>query len=1078
MKKLLALVLALVMSMSLVTISNAAFKDADSIDYKEAVDVMNAVGVFVGDEKGNFNAKENLTREQAAKIIAYLELGSKAADALVGGATFTDVASTRWSAGFVGYCAQAGVVAGVGDSKFDPAGQLTALQFGKMLLVELGYDAKAAGMVGADWAINTSKLMAKAKLMDKIDGSVNQVLTREKAAQMTLNALKAPTVEYSTKGSSIIVNGAEINLGASEPTYVTNTVAKEQTISKQQLTNNGGYTIELGEKLYKDLKLVRTTDDFARPANQWFNKTTKIGTYADKADLTYTASVKNGAIYADLGLGKKVAADDVTLYVDGVAAGHIALVKGGDTTLDGSGNGVVTEVYYNADTNTADIIHINTYLGEVVKTVAATASKDTHIVIDAQSEAPTLLSGKAFNRDFETEVKFEDDAVVYYTYSAAANEIKSVAVCETATGVVTEAQNKVTDGMKSQNVTIDGTQYKAGKKFVGVEVGSGMLKGEYDVYLDSNGYMLKIEETEVTAGNYALLINARGENNFDTNRAVLLFADGTKKVVDTAKDYSTTATKVANRIANNTIVSYREDDGVYTLKALTTLGNDAANEAYGTTDAFVLTSSKATVTLDSTTATANSASIFVVTDDDSDITAYTGIKNAPAITSSDDHTVKAYYYCKSGKMITVMFIFADNEIIKGTANKSIFFAKDSASNLISNSTGTYYNYNVVTADGITTVKVDESLGKELSGLYSNYSVNSKGVIVSVASGADHGFTAFSSNKGADDSYLVGRGIAKTSKEYTVTLDTVNVLNSDGSVKNDKLDYVITVAKDAKIYYVDGDGVITESSYGGIMADANDDVFAYVDEYQVEKLFIEINSDDEPDADKVVIDAANYRVDFTGTAIKVDLYKGLTAAQKGNVAVLAQIKAAMEADGYSKFVITETATGKYKIEATKGNVLLAFTWDSTDATAGKNECIKVKVDGKDYLVDEAANVDDILNTVSGTHAKATKANGDAAGYVNVTSDALTDGYKYETGYVTVTKNGAKADKAVVTGVDTVSGTDYAKIGATLTVKADGEDIKVTTTGADLTAQWAAKEIKSGKTDSFKVKDTVTLTVIAG
>ena len=46
MKKLLALVLALVMSMSLVTISNAAFKDADKIDYKEAVDVMNAVGVF------------------------------------------------------------------------------------------------------------------------------------------------------------------------------------------------------------------------------------------------------------------------------------------------------------------------------------------------------------------------------------------------------------------------------------------------------------------------------------------------------------------------------------------------------------------------------------------------------------------------------------------------------------------------------------------------------------------------------------------------------------------------------------------------------------------------------------------------------------------------------------------------------------------------------------------------------------------------------------------------------------------------------------------------------------------------
>ena len=1065
MKKLLALVLALVMSMSLVTISNAAFKDADSIDYKEAVDVMNAVGVFVGDEKGNFNAKENLTREQAAKIIAYLELGSKAADALVGGATFTDVASSRWSAGFVGYCAQAGIVSGVGDSKFDPAGQLTALQFGKMLLVELGYDAKAEGMVGTDWAINTSKLMAGTKLMDGISGSVNQVLTREKAAQMTLNALKAPTVEYTTKGSSIIVNGAEINLGASEPTYVTNTVAKEQTISKQQLTNNGGYTIELGEKLYKDLKLVRTTDDFARPANQWFNKTTKIGTYADKADLTYTASVKNGAIYADLGLGKKVAADDVTLYVDGVAAGHIALVKGGDTTLDGSGNGVVTEVYYNADTNTADIIHINTYLGEVVKTVAATASKDTHIVIDAQSEAPTLLSGKAFNRDFETEAKFEDDAVVYYTYSAAANEIKSVAVCETATGVVTEAQNKVTDGMKSQNVTIDGTQYKAGKKFVGVEVGSGMLKGEYDVYLDSNGYMLKIEETEVTAGNYALLINARGENDFDTNRAVLLFADGTKKVVDTAKDYSMTATKVANRIANNTIVSYREDDGVYTLKALTTKGQ----ADYDDSDEFVLTSAKATVKLAGETATANSATIFVVTDDDSDITAYTGIKNAPAITSDGTHTVDAYYYCKSGKMITVMFIFADNEIIKGTANKSIYFAKDSASNLISNSTGTYYNYNVVTADGITTVKVDESLGKELSGLYSNYSVNSKGVIVSVASGASNGFTAFSSNKGANDSYLTGRGIAKTSKEYTVTLDTVNVLNSDGSVKNNKLDYVITVAKDAKIYYVDGDGVITESSYGGIMADANDDVFAYVDEYQVEKLFIEINSDDEPDADKVVIDAANYYVNFDDPS---DVY--VLAYNGANTTVLAglnQVKAALAAAGYTKFNVT-VAGAVYTITATSADGTVDFVWDSSSNY--DTDGIKVKVDGKDYLIYDNETINDILDDAKGTYAKATKANGDADGYVGL-GDTLADGYKYETGYVKVAAPATVANVTYKYDGKAVTADVFVKVNSNVAVEVAVAAANTTTGSVSLTATGATVTNPSDVSVTAGTAKTFTFTV---
>ena len=45
-----------------------------------------------------------------------------------------------------------------------------------MLLVELGYDARAAGMVGTDLGHqHRGKLMAKRMLMDKIDGPVNRV---------------------------------------------------------------------------------------------------------------------------------------------------------------------------------------------------------------------------------------------------------------------------------------------------------------------------------------------------------------------------------------------------------------------------------------------------------------------------------------------------------------------------------------------------------------------------------------------------------------------------------------------------------------------------------------------------------------------------------------------------------------------------------------------------------------------------------------------------------------------------------------------------------------------------------------
>ncbi|MFR6095211.1 MAG: S-layer homology domain-containing protein [Dysosmobacter welbionis] len=84
MKKFLSLVLALVMTMSLVTVSAGAkdFTDGSEITYKEAVDVISALGVVDGYSDGDFRPDDVLTRGAAAKIICNLILGPTTASAL------------------------------------------------------------------------------------------------------------------------------------------------------------------------------------------------------------------------------------------------------------------------------------------------------------------------------------------------------------------------------------------------------------------------------------------------------------------------------------------------------------------------------------------------------------------------------------------------------------------------------------------------------------------------------------------------------------------------------------------------------------------------------------------------------------------------------------------------------------------------------------------------------------------------------------------------------------------------------------------------------------------------------------
>ena len=808
MKKLLALVLALVMSMSLVTISNAAFKDADSIDYKEAVDVMNAVGVFVGDEKGNFNAKENLTREQAAKIIAYLELGSKAADAMVGGNTFTDVASSRWSAGFIAYCAQAGIVSGVGDGKFAPAGQLTALQFGKMLLVELGYDAKAEKMVGTDWAINTSKLMAKTKLMDGIDGSVNQVLTREKAAQMCLNALEAPMVTYETKGSSIIVNGADINFGASVAKYETSTIAKDQNISSQKLTS-GEYTVELGEKLYKDLKKLGTTDAFMRSATEWKLKAASIGTYADKADATYTAATKISAIYADLGLSDGISKSKVTMYVDGEDVNYATdsstknFVKG-ETTKVGA-DGSLLNVYYDNDAETITLVLINTYVGEVGAVYKQSSTKDAYVTIktgDGYTKPATTIKS-----EYKTDAFAKGD-IVAYTYSKKSGDdgIQSMALAEKVTG-------KMSTFTTAGSVTVGGTKYDANAKSVATV--KETLNGDVDngtevtAYLDAYGYVLYLKAN--TSKQYAVVLDYGKGSRLESDRVKLLFTDGTTKKVDLDKvvymngtteekanidSTFTDGSTTANELSKYDIVSYTVSSNGYKL----TLVADAAQTSTSKDDKVIINGSPA-MKFAGTTLPADGETIFLTetkksSTSNTTYSVYEGIANVPtAKMLGDDETWYAAYKKAGDSAYTVVFLLNNDKVQMSSGNKDVIFVKgNDDGKSYTKDLGYYFAYTAYLDGEKFELKSENAITEWTLGYGPQY--NDKGILTSFEQKAD------SSASAADVLYT------------TMTGDTKNsVVKLGGSV--------YAYGKDVKVYMINVEGDVNAIDVTSIGEDAND-----------------------------------------------------------------------------------------------------------------------------------------------------------------------------------------------------------------------------------------------------------------
>ena len=821
MKKFLSLVLALVMTVSLVTVfaSAKSFTDDSTITYKDAVDVISTLGVVDGYSDGSFQPNGSLTRGAAAKIICNLVLGPTTAAALSADTKpFSDVSIDNVFAGYITYCSQQGIISGYSDGTFRPAGALTGYAFLKMLLGALGYNSSVEGFTGANWSVNVAKLALGNSLTDGNDDFVGtKALTREEACLYAFNTLKATMVEYGST-TTVNVNGATVTVGGSKATEVAQGAYKNQFSGKDA-------TLQFAERYFPKLTLTTDTDAFGAPATTWTYKGTKIGTYSDDADATYTAKVKAGTIYTDLSLTKTLTA---TIIEDGNDKTATTMtVSKGDTTTKTGANGVVTKVYKVKDSNDAvislKIIEVGTYVGTVQSVKAATSSAARKITVNSVSA--NIPTGYTIDYTYET-TNFAIDDLVSFTmaYVSGDNkyEIQSVsALTEKVSGTLTAYKGTDTNDASS-SFTAGGTSYNY-DRHVGFKDGDTTLisgadlkgKTSLDVYLDAYGYALYIAATESTK-NYAVLIGVGSSNPYGTssNGCTLLMPDGTKVTAlysnDDSKNVSNAAisTTDVGMICTYSVAS----DGTYTL---TGKGVENATPATTATKLFTNGNSSFANMAAGKYTTANT--LFFIKDASSTsdkYNVYTGYSAAPSILYSSG--VKVSYVTNSTYTSQIDAVYVSGATTEGSGTTT-FVVKANSNKVVSDSTGAYYELPVVQNGAVTTLKVKYGAGTSGSDIYtllnnkggyvlSNYSTNSDGIVTSVTFKNTH------VNPAAATAYATG----------TVAAANGVVGIGGNGVKANATYYAY--ASSTVVYYVNSDmDAISASSISGITTDANDQV---------------------------------------------------------------------------------------------------------------------------------------------------------------------------------------------------------------------------------------------------------------
>lgn len=165
-------------------------------------------GIMVGDENGNFNPYQALTRAELTKIAVVMSNPDFMENVNLDEQSFSDVSSEHWAHPYIEYAKANGIIDGYEDGTFKPEQYVTVQEMLKIMICLVGYEPQAEVTGGYPYGYIKSAM--RLGLLEGITVQYDTYTIRTETADVINKVLDTPLMVQTGEGEYIICDGSAL----------------------------------------------------------------------------------------------------------------------------------------------------------------------------------------------------------------------------------------------------------------------------------------------------------------------------------------------------------------------------------------------------------------------------------------------------------------------------------------------------------------------------------------------------------------------------------------------------------------------------------------------------------------------------------------------------------------------------------------------------------------------------------------------------------------------------------------------------------------------------------------------------